>query len=81
MIATDRKRSLGPCLRRGDGNEAMRWRNRCEVATALPRCSLTGAERQAYPAMRVHYRPAVPKPRFHIRHLCRTYYLSEWWDE
>jgi hypothetical protein len=24
---------------------------------------------------------AMPKPRFHIRHLCRTYYLSEWWDE
>jgi hypothetical protein len=24
---------------------------------------------------------AMPKPRFHIRHLCRTFYLSEWWDE
>jgi len=23
----------------------------------------------------------MPKPRFYIRHLCRTYYLSEWWDE
>jgi hypothetical protein len=23
----------------------------------------------------------MPKPRFHIRHLCRTFYLSEWWDE
>ncbi len=23
----------------------------------------------------------MPKLRFHIRHLCRTYYLSEWWDE
>jgi hypothetical protein len=23
----------------------------------------------------------MSKPRFHIRHLCRTYYLSEWWDE
>jgi hypothetical protein len=24
---------------------------------------------------------AMPKPRTHIRHLCRTFYLSEWWDE
>jgi hypothetical protein len=23
----------------------------------------------------------MPKPRFHVRHICRTYYLSEWWDE
>jgi hypothetical protein len=26
-------------------------------------------------------RAAMSKPRFHIRHVCRTYYLSEWWDE
>jgi hypothetical protein len=26
-------------------------------------------------------RTHMPKPRFHIRHLCRTFYLSEWWDE
>jgi len=24
---------------------------------------------------------AMPKPRYHARHLCRTFYLSEWWDE
>lgn len=23
----------------------------------------------------------MTQSRFHIRHLCRTYYLSEWWDE
>jgi hypothetical protein len=23
----------------------------------------------------------MPKPRVHIRHIGRTYYLSEWWDE
>lgn len=23
----------------------------------------------------------MPKPRVHIRHICRTFYLSEWWDE
>jgi hypothetical protein len=25
--------------------------------------------------------PAMPKPRNHIRHIGRTFYLSEWWDE
>jgi len=24
---------------------------------------------------------AMSKPRNHIRHIGRTYYLSEWWDE
>jgi len=24
---------------------------------------------------------AMPKPRSYIRHITRTYYLSEWWDE
>jgi hypothetical protein len=23
----------------------------------------------------------MQKPRTHIRHICRTFYLSEWWDE
>jgi hypothetical protein len=23
----------------------------------------------------------MPKPRNHIRHIARTFYLSEWWDE
>jgi hypothetical protein len=23
----------------------------------------------------------MPKPRIHIRHIARTFYLSEWWDE
>jgi hypothetical protein len=25
--------------------------------------------------------PSMPKPRTHIRHIARTFYLSEWWDE
>jgi len=36
--------------------------------------------------MRVRKRPlrravAMTKPRNHIRHIARTFYLSEWWDE
>jgi hypothetical protein len=23
----------------------------------------------------------MPKPRVHLRHIGRTFYLSEWWDE
>jgi hypothetical protein len=26
-------------------------------------------------------RARMPKPRTHIRHICRTFYLSEWWNE
>lgn len=25
--------------------------------------------------------PDMPKPRTYIRHIARTFYLSEWWDE
>jgi hypothetical protein len=28
-----------------------------------------------------HRNAVMPKPRTHIRHICRTFYLSEWWDE
>jgi hypothetical protein len=24
---------------------------------------------------------AMPTLRTHLRHICRTFYLSEWWDE
>jgi hypothetical protein len=24
---------------------------------------------------------SMPKPRIHLRHIGRTFYLSEWWDE
>jgi hypothetical protein len=26
-------------------------------------------------------RARMPKLRTHIRHICRTFYLSEWWNE
>jgi hypothetical protein len=40
-----------------------------------PRRHLTTATARGYQTQ------AMSKPRNHIRHICRTFYLSEWWDE
>jgi hypothetical protein len=41
---------------------------------------LTKRERNLYEGS-VFSEPLMPKPRIHIRHIARTFYLSEWWDE
>jgi hypothetical protein len=48
----------------------------------LRRCALQLDARRRAAYQRMTQRDALmPKPRTHIRHLCRTFYLSEWWDE
>jgi len=52
---------------------------------AMPRRGLTTARAREYhgPSLGLR-RPRdarMPKPRYYIRHVCRTFYLSEWWDE
>jgi hypothetical protein len=41
---------------------------------------LTARERSVYLAS-PSAKPSMPKPRTYIRHIARTFYLSEWWDE
>lgn len=45
--------------------------------------SLTLRRAARAPQHRTPYvrRARMPKPRTHIRHICRTFYLSEWWNE
>ena len=50
------------------------------ASSAAARRGLTPGARRRIHGLR--FRECVMlKPRAHIRHICRTFYLSEWWDE
>jgi len=42
---------------------------------------LTAAKQNLYICRAFAQSSSMPKPRNHIRHIGRTFYLSEWWDE
>lgn len=68
---------------RPDMTVTIRSRRQCfaRVGRTVDGTARMGVSNMLIDRMPLPARRFMPTLRFHIRHLCRTYYLSEWWDE